>query len=258
VLHAAVTDDDGKTWRGYREILRDPHRDEPSPPSGDHGVSYPYPTLARDGAVVYSLWVQTGDGRSVFAFDPRWLTETKQRDDFADGTCETWSHFGCRGIAVTQADGAGDDRKALRIAKTDPEWPAGAVRNFPMGRKGRLAMRMKAEPKAGPLRLVLTDHFSPPFDLEDGLEGVFDATIRGASENGKSTIALLHDRWATLSLTWDLDKQSCHVAIDDEQAAELRAQRNPAGLCSLRLRADPVPPKAAGYLLDSVEVEVTP
>lgn len=257
VLHAAVSDDDGKTWRGYREILRDPHRTKPSPPWGDHGVSYPYPTLARDGTIVYSLWVETGDGRSVFAFHPRWLSETNQRDDFADGTSETWSHFGCRGIGVAKAVGA-ENGSALRIAKTEPEWPAGAVRNFPMGRKGRMAIRMKAEPSAGPLRLVLTDHFSPPFDLEDGLHGVFDTTIGVASENGKSAIALPHDRWVTLSLLWDLDQHSCVVAIEGQRVAELRAQRNPTGVCYLRLRADPVPAKAAGgYLLDSVEVEVT-
>lgn len=40
VLHAAVSADEGHTWRGYREIVRDPNRLEPSPPSGDHGVSY--------------------------------------------------------------------------------------------------------------------------------------------------------------------------------------------------------------------------
>ena len=127
-----------------------------------------------------------------------------------------------------------------------------------LGRKGRLAIRMKAEPKAGPLHLVLTDHFSPPFDQEDGLHGVFDATIGVGSENGASAIAMPHDRWATLSLAWDLEKQSCCVTIDDEQATELRARRDATGVCYLRLRTDPVPAKAAGYLLDSVEVEVAP
>ena len=253
VLHAAATDDDGKTWRGYREILRDPLRCEPPPPWGDHGVSYPYPTLTHDGTVVYSLWVETGEGRSVFAFDPRWLLETTQRDDFADGMSESWSHFGCRGIAVTPADGAG---KALRIAKDDPGWPAGAVRNFPMGRKGRLAIRMRSEQEAGPLRLVLTDHFSPPFDLEDGLHGVFAATLGHVPADEAPAIALPQGRWATLALTWDLDRRSCCVTIDDEQVAELRARRDAMGVCYLRLRADPVPAQAPGHLLDTVEVEV--
>jgi len=65
VQHAAISNDDGKTWRGYREILRDPLRVNPSPPNGDHGVSYVYPILGHDGRIVYSLWVQSGKGRSI-------------------------------------------------------------------------------------------------------------------------------------------------------------------------------------------------
>ena len=162
-------------------------------------MSYPYVTLARDGTVVYSLWVETGEGRSVFAFHPSWLLQTKQRDDFADGTSQTWSHFGCRGISVARAHGT-QDGSALRIAKTDLEWPAGAVRNFPLGRQGQMTMRIKGEAKAGPLQLVLTDHFSPPYDLEDRFHGVFDVTIEGTGNNGRTTISLPSERWVTLSL----------------------------------------------------------
>ena len=52
VLHAAVSNDEGRTWRGYREIARDPARNEPPPPNGDHGVSYPFASLTADGRVI--------------------------------------------------------------------------------------------------------------------------------------------------------------------------------------------------------------
>src|SRR5262249_51380688 len=55
VLHGAISDDEGRSWRGWRELLRDPLRDEPPPPDGDHGVSYPYPTLTAGGQVLFSL-----------------------------------------------------------------------------------------------------------------------------------------------------------------------------------------------------------
>ena len=71
------------------------------------------------------------------------------------------------------------------------------------------------------------------------------------------SIALPHDRWATLALTWDLDEQGCCVTVDGEQASVLRSRRDATGVCYLRLRADPVPAQAPGYLLDSVVVEVT-
>jgi hypothetical protein len=257
VLHAAITEDDGQSWRGWREVLRDPLRHQPPPPSGDHGVSYPYPAVAANGRVVYSLWVQTGDGRSLFEIDPRWLLARHQRDDFADGSSEAWSHFGCRGVGVVAAEGAVGGQ-ALRLAKADAAWPSGAVRNFPFGRRGTLTLRLRAEPAAGPLRLMLTDHFSPPFDLEDAAQSVFLTTVAVSPAANAPAIAIAPDRWATLQLQWDLAAQRCGVSIDGRQSLQLPAQRRAAGVCYLRLRADPLPAQAPGYLLDSVEVTVEP
>jgi len=257
VLHGAVTDDDGKTWRGWREILRDPLRNQPSPASGDHGVAYPYPTLAKNGTIIYSLWVQSGDGRSINQVDPKWLMETRQRDDFSDGSTETWSHFGCKGASVVDAPGA-EDGKALRLAKTEADWPCGAVRNFPMGRSGTVSMRIKAEQNPGPMQLMLTDHFSPPFDLEDTLNSVFHATIAAVPEGAKTSFEIPRDRWSMLSMKWNMDAQRCDVSIDGKPTVQLKTQRSPKGVCYLRLRSDPTPAEAAGYLIDHVDVEVQP
>ncbi|NLX95437.1 MAG: exo-alpha-sialidase [Rhodopirellula sp.] len=41
-LHAAVSDDEGRTWRGFREVYRDPHENE-TPPDTDRGSAYPTP-----------------------------------------------------------------------------------------------------------------------------------------------------------------------------------------------------------------------
>ena len=60
VLHAAISEDEGKTWRGYREVVRDPKRDEPPPPGGDHGTAYPFPALGRDGKVLFTTGQRVG------------------------------------------------------------------------------------------------------------------------------------------------------------------------------------------------------
>ena len=96
-LSAAVSRDEGRTWQGWREVIRDPLRNEPPPPNGDHGVSYPYPTLTRDGKVVFSMWVQTGPRRFLVQLDPKWLDETRQAADFANRMDE-WSIFGTKGV----------------------------------------------------------------------------------------------------------------------------------------------------------------
>jgi hypothetical protein len=61
VLHAAVSGDDGATWRGYREVARDPFRNDPPPTSGDHGTAYPFPVATEDNVVIISTG--QGEGR---------------------------------------------------------------------------------------------------------------------------------------------------------------------------------------------------
>jgi hypothetical protein len=89
-LHAAISDDEGKTWRGYREVYRDPTRNDPPQRFGDRGTAYPFAYMGKHGKVI----VASGQGRSDarVMFDPGWLVETSQRDDFSGGL-DGWSVF---------------------------------------------------------------------------------------------------------------------------------------------------------------------
>ena len=51
VLHAAISGDEGQTWRGHREVLRDSLRAEPAP-MVEPGMGYPFPTATRDGNIL--------------------------------------------------------------------------------------------------------------------------------------------------------------------------------------------------------------
>ena len=96
VLHAAVSEDEGKTWIGYREVKRDPKADEPPPPGGDFGTAYPFPVTANDGLVLFTSG--QGAGRAaIVAFDPAWLYETEAHSDFQTGVGD-WTFFGCKGV----------------------------------------------------------------------------------------------------------------------------------------------------------------
>jgi hypothetical protein len=187
VLHAAITDDDGKTWRGRREVLRDPYRVDPAPKDGDFGVSYPYPVVAPDGRVLYSMWVQTGIGRSIEAFDPKWLLETSQRDDFATGM-DGWSVFGTKGVEITSHAGATDGH-VLALQKTEVDWPSAAVWNFPFSGSGRVRMRVLAEKGFAGASLLLTDHFSVPFDGEDRFFSLFQLPLLAEASSASATAA---------------------------------------------------------------------
>ena len=255
VLHAAVSSDEGKTWRGYREIIRDPKRNDPPPPNGDHGVSYPYPCLMSDGRVLYTMWVETGQGRSINVFDPNWLTQTRQNDDFG-GDLEAWSTYGTKGVEIVSADRA-KDGNALSLRKADIDWPAAAVRNFPGGHSGSLKMRVMIEPGFGGASIQLTDHFSVPFDLEDRFFSPYELLIGadGTLADGKR---IAPGKWTDLELRWDGPTRSAQVLVNGEQVSTLTSKREGAPLSYLRIRPISNDVDKGRLLIDDVQVEVTP
>jgi len=255
VLHAAVSSDNGRSWRGYREILRDPHRDQPPPPSGDHGVSYPFAIPSPDGeGVIYSLWVQSGVGRSIERFDLDWLTATGRADRFDDGL-DGWATHGTRGVTLADLDNT-DAGRAMRLAKTDPAWPAAAVWNFPAGSRGRLKMRVMMEPGAGDLLLGLTDHYSPPFDDQDSYFNLFNLPIAadGSLPGGERLTA---GAWHDLELVWDTGAQRCDVRLDGRAVASLDLLHRAHTMISyVRVRSTMNGASASGILIDEIEAEV--
>jgi len=271
VLHGAVSTDEGETWIGHREVARDPHRDEPPPPGGDHGTAYPYPLALPDGTVL----VTTGQGAGrvcIVRIDPDWLSESQHQwpqhgsPGPGDDAAEQWSVFGCKGVEFAAAEG-GDPR--LTVARTESEWPAAAVWNFPLSRRGDLHLRVRARSLFGGALLMLTDHFSVPFDPEDVLDAVVavhltpgagEASGQGAAGTGADGFAagdtpgpraagprrlppgvghagLTSGSWRDLTLEWDLDAGEARLRTDSGEVLDLPIQRVADGLCYLRLKS---------------------
>lgn len=254
VLHAAISDDEGRTWRGYREVARDPKRGEPPPPRGDFGTAYPFPTATKDGMVIY----YTGQGEArelLMLLDPDWLLETSQKADVASAQDE-WSIFGTRGVEFV----AHPDKpraKVLRICKTDADWPASAVWNFPAGREGRLRLRIMARPGFAGALIGITDHFSVPFDLEDRFHNLFNLEI-GPDGRMLGRPALAPPRWHELLLEWSCAKRRCRVEVDGKLIGTLPLLRETTGPCYLRLRSTAEGVDTAGLLVDSAAVDLAP
>ena len=72
--------------------------------------------------------------------------------------------------------------KVLQIRKPEAIWSTATVRNFPLGKKGRLRLRFSRLPGAKGILIALTDHFSPLFDQEDHLYSLYNLAI---DEEGK-------------------------------------------------------------------------
>jgi hypothetical protein len=248
VLHAAISEDDGRTWRGYREVARNPYVEEPPPPNGDHGVSYTLPVVTTEGEIITPLSVGGTGGMWLLRFNPEWLCESNQATDLASGA-SGWNSFGAKGVdVVTNPDKPG--AKALQLRKPAADWPSAAVWNFPNGRTGRLTIRMKLNPGFGGTRIGLTDHFSVPFDPEDQYHNVFNLNIGADGSVGDGKMAL--DQWHTLTLDWNCAKSECDVSVEGQRAETLVMQRQTAGLNYLRVCSVADQIDNAGLLIESV------
>ena len=249
VLHAAVSADDGRTWQGFREAYRDPRNAQPPPTSGDHGTAYPFPTATDDGKVIF--FSGQGEGRrALVLLDPDWLCETEQPDGFSDGL-DDWSVFGTTGIRL-EARPDSPDRSVLRISNPDGKMPAAAVRNFPLAERGRLSVRLQVPEGSAGAMVILTDHFSVPFDPEDDLHSLFNLKIardNGVPEDDDSASG----RWRTLDLAWDCARRECQVSIDGREKCTRPQLKDSLGPCYLRLRApEALRPDPVGFLVESV------
>ncbi len=236
VLHVAVSDDEGKTWRGFREVARDPFRNQPPTSRADYGLSYSFPTVLTDGRILFSNWVESGRQRTFRRFDPAWILETKQSTAFANNA-DDWSYFGSKGVGVKQDGGA----NVLEIRKADADWPAAAVWNFPRAATGTLKLQMRIAPGFGGARLMLTDHFSVPWDTEDGIFSVFNLPI---SPTGEITpdAKLTPGTWHDVTLDWDTTARRLRISVDGKQAANMEDNRRADGVNYLRIHSTSAAP----------------
>jgi hypothetical protein len=270
VLHAAISGDEGRTWRGYREVMRDPLRNQPPPPSGDFGPSYPYGTVTKDGKILFSMACETGtrcgqpenpagfvpiQKRHLILVDPAWVTATANQEDFSDGLDE-WSVFGVKGVEV-QPQPARDERHVLAIKKLDAAWPSAAVWNFPSGATGKAEVKLLLHSGCKGAVISFTDHYSVPYDSEGAIHSVFSFEISGEGIlPGGKRIEL--DRWHPLEIEFDTDRGSATVREEGRELAVLRAKRESIGLSYLRLQPLAPDTDGAGFLVESVEVSVKP
>ncbi|MCD6200418.1 MAG: exo-alpha-sialidase [Bacteroidales bacterium] len=259
VLHLAISEDDGKTWRGFREIARMPTRnDQINIKGGDLGLAYPNMACAKEGKIILvSGQGEEGGGRVIFLVDPSWLYETSQQDDFSKGlekwccytftklTKKPWRTLGPELLEDPEATGG----KVLHIRKKFANIPGdGAVWNFPMGRRGYVKIRLKVLPYSKGTAISLTDHYRHPND-PDGEKTAMFTTVLG---KGKFRF-IPYGTWHEMELSWNLDKSNCRIMCDDVFLTDLKLHNETkTGISYIRFRsvADPKEIDTAGLFID--------
>ncbi len=170
VLHAAITADEGKTWKGFREVLKEDSQ-KAGKEKGDRGTAYPSAVETSDGKVI--LVSGQGESKSIVLFDPDWLKE--------------------KSVRVTKEEIENE-------LSENPEW----VRNFPAAQKGEIEVKLDLRKNSPAMRIALTDHFSIPADSlasarsvfvfnftpESSLEGINTLKIKWNSDQKKVSFYL--------------------------------------------------------------------
>ena len=260
VIAAAISDDEGQTWKGYREIARADRN-----PGHGHGPSYPWLIEAGDGSVLVSFFLMHGhEGEKfVLRLNPDWLEEAEFHDDFSDGI-GNWITKNTTGPEVVDHpdEPAG---KVLRLHKPEMDQPSGASLNFPFGVQGGLTMRLQLRPGSfHGARICLTDHFTWPSYVEDGRFGFTigpDGEIgfdQGEDHPHAIGVKLESGKWHTMRLEWDCEAGICQLTLDGEHVAELPQLSLAVGICYLRLVCLAEDIDLAGLDIDWVEATVTP
>lgn len=259
-LHAAISDDDGRTWRGFREIALTEPRNAPdfrelgNDPDDEHDKSV-HQTQAielRDGMVLIA-YGQNSSARRLARLDPDWLLETTRTEDFRQGLGGLSNHLylkslsgGWRGWAghcawnrlpgaVLMRDpdtdaGTGSVREVLRLCRIpDPRLVSdrqGVAWNFPAVRTGELEIDCRID-GAG-FRLTLTDHWINPCD---------EYSPPRAPVSWKVTREMLGDGWHRLRCTWDGETGRAALTCDGREiATAVLREMPPFGLSYLHLQ----------------------
>ncbi|HWR16896.1 MAG TPA: sialidase family protein [Terriglobales bacterium] len=252
VLHGAISEDEGRSWRGYREVAANPLVYQPPPPNGDHGVTYTVPALTSEGHLITSLTIGPGGGYYLLKLDPEWFYETKRSHSFEQGLIG-WSTFGTQGVEVLGAPES-SGRPVLQIKKTGSEWPAAGVWNFPAGKRGDVRLRVLIRDGFAGGVIGLTDHFSVPFDSEDIFHNVANLDIGpgGKLQGGER---LTPGRWHDLLLRWDTDRHQCLAISAGKTIARCGIRRDTVGPSYLRIRSTALDKDPGGILIQSVSAD---
>lgn len=240
VLHAAVSRDEGKTWRGFREVLTMPSTKTARLAKNDRGTAYASAVETTSGNV--ALVAGQGEAKSIVVFNPNWLDETEAADDFSKGLAQ-WTLFDADSlIQLTQCSGRSN---ALQISGSDAVW------NFPALLRGTLQTVLEIPASETEVSLALTDHFSVSADSRASKNAVVQFRIKAADRfrNGAKKNRL------SVEIRWDDQKQEAVVTINNHLADRIHFHRKPAfGLNYLRIGLTDSTQKPPGLFVYSVRV----
>jgi hypothetical protein len=186
-LQAAISKDEGRTWKGFREVLVSPATKPVL--KGDRGTAYPSAIETKDGKILFVSG--QGEEAAIVMFNKKWLKEKTQKDESKEGPVY-WTWHGTSGQA--------------------------GVWNFPMTKKGRLTIRIKPGLPPAFFELALSDHFSIAHDSLATKYAPFSVHFNETD---------LSDKKNTITFQWDITRNFGIVYLNGKKASDTDQQFRP-------------------------------
>lgn len=272
--HAAVSEDDGRTWIGFREMRLNPLRN-----AGDlhkraeHDFSvHQAQALELPGGKILVAHGQDEEVRALVLLDLQWLYEPRRRSNFENGLADWSTHKYVKGIVghcaynrvpgprlMPHPDKPDAGAKVLQIRHPiDPDLvfgKDGAVWNFPAAVKGSFTARIKLLPGGGGGRICLVDRWFSPTDPVVQDYSMYVLAIPGDGHLDQR-VSLTPGRWHELRFEWSNSQSSkCRLIIDGMPTPVRLPLVRPSinGISYVHFQALSDEEDRNGFLIESVE-----
>ncbi len=230
--HVAISEDDGKTWIGCRELFLDERRnanDFGSQPGMDKSVHQAQAIELPNNKILASIG-QHHLHRKMVMFDVDWLYETERETCFADSLNSLSAFWYMRGIVghcgynrqempllAPHPDKEGANVLNIRYIPQGDKYVAdnqGALWNFPATRDGAVELSIKLPEGAKNVDLILNDRWFNPTDTVVRCESQYRVELN------RKVLKIKDDKWHTVRVEWSYNKKAV-VFVDNKKVATL-------------------------------------
>lgn len=279
-LHAAISEDGGEHWIGFREIhLNECRNDGDFRSSGgsfdslDKSVHQNEVIELPENKVIVAFG-QHVRCRKFVIFDLGFLYDTGRSDDFTRGL-DGWSlqlyyksiYGNYRGItghcSFNRRQGAaliphpdGEPREVLQIGRHPDSRllseKEGAVWNFPAADRGEIALKLRLERGSAGIRILLTDRWFNPSDPVVEHFAVFGFELDGAGRINEVR-AVTPGEWVELKIRYDQNAHEAVCFVDGRETCRTACRMTAVNAVSyLHLQTPAEGADPFGVLLESV------
>ena len=264
--HIAISEDNGKTWIGMRELFLDIRRNEEdfaSNPGSDKSVHQAQCVEVGDNKLLVSLG-QNKDHRKIVMLDVDWIYEKERSNSFENGL-DDWStfkyykgyvgHCGYNrmqgGLLVDHSDKVGAKMLNIRYIKNDTLIcdNDGALWNFPAAKDGEFTTRVKLPKDAKPITLILNDRWFNSSDTVAKYNSMYKFNI------DRKALKIRDENWYDVKVKWTHNNKAV-VYVNNKKRLTLPLQNSTEhGVSYVHFISGNVP-DSVGVFIESVKAAI--